>query len=69
MQMNPGAIVAGLLFIGLAVAFGLDSVDAWEVRGGLALSVMVIGVGVALLASALWHADRAHIGGNDAPGP
>jgi len=55
---NPSAVIAGLVFIALSVVFLLDSADVWEVRGLVALSSMVIGLGVAVLAGALWRADR-----------
>ena len=55
---NPAAIVAGIVFLGLAAVFFLEAIDVWDVRGVVALSAMVIGLGVALLAGALWRADR-----------
>lgn len=57
-NVNPSAVIAGLVFLGLSVAFILEAVDVWEVRGIVALSSMVIGLGVAVLAGALWRADR-----------
>ena len=53
---NPSAVIAGLVFIALSVVFLLESADVWEVRGLVALSS--IGLGVAVLAGALWRADR-----------
>jgi len=55
---NPSAVIAGLVFLGLAAVFFLEAVDIWDVRGVVALSAMVIGLGVAVLAGALWRADR-----------
>lgn len=57
-NVNPSAVIAGLVFLGLSVVFILEAVDVWEVRGIVALSSMVIGLGVAVLAGALWRADR-----------
>jgi hypothetical protein len=51
-------VIAGLVFVGLAIVFFLEAIDVWEVPGVAALSAMVIGLGVALLAGALWRADR-----------
>ena len=51
-------MIAGLVFLGLAAVFFLEAVDVWAVRGVAALSAMVIGLGFALLAGALWRADR-----------
>lgn len=56
---NPSAVIAGLVFLGLAAVFFLESIDVWEVRGVIALSSMVIGLGIAVLAGALWRADRS----------
>jgi len=55
---DPAAIIAGLIFIGLAFAFLLESVDVWELRAVVPLGIMLVGVGVAIVASALWKADR-----------
>ena len=55
---NPAAIVTGLAILGLAAAFMFEALDVWEVRGVIALSAMVIGLGLAMLAGALWRADR-----------
>lgn len=57
-DLNPSAVIAGLVFLGLAAVFFLKAVDVWAVRGVAALSAMVIGLGFALLAGALWRADR-----------
>ncbi len=57
-NLNPTGVIAGLVFIGLAIVFFLEAIDVWEVPGVAALSAMVIGLGVALLAGALWRADR-----------
>jgi hypothetical protein len=56
---NPAAVIAGIVFLALAAVFFLEAVDVWEVRGVIALSSMVIGLGVAVLAGALWRADRS----------
>ena len=58
-DLNPSAVIAGLVFLGLAAVFFLEAAGAWEVRGVIALSAMVIGLGVAVLAGALWRADRS----------
>jgi len=57
-NLNPTGVIAGLVFVGLAIVFFLEAIDVWEVPGVAALSAMVIGLGVALLAGALWRADR-----------
>lgn len=57
-ELNPSAVIAGLVFLGLSAVFFLEAVDVWEVRGMAALSAMVIGLGIAVLAGALWRADR-----------
>ena len=57
-DFNPSAVIAGLVFLGLSAVFFLEAVDVWDVRGVIALSSMVIGLGVAVLAGALWRADR-----------
>ena len=57
-QANPAAVVAGLVFLGLSAVFFLEAIDAWDIRGVLALSSMVIGLGIAVLAGALWRVDR-----------
>lgn len=59
-SINPSAVIAGLVFLGLAGVFFLEAVDVWDVRGVVALSSMVIGLGVAVLAGALWRADRSN---------
>ena len=57
-DFNPAGVIAGLVFLGLAVVFFFEAVDVWEVRGVVALSSMVVGLGVAVLAGALWRSDR-----------
>lgn len=56
---DPAAIIAGVIFLVLAGAFLLDSLDVWELRAVVPLGIMLVGLGVAIIASALWKADRA----------
>ena len=56
---DPSAIIAGLIFIGLAGVFLLEALDVWDVRAVVPLGVMLVGLGVAIVAGALWRSDRA----------
>jgi hypothetical protein len=57
-DLNPASVIAGIVFVVLGGAFFLEAVDVWNVPGLVAFSAMVIGLGVAMLAGALWRADR-----------
>ena len=57
-SLDPTALVIGLLFIALGVGFLLDSMDVWELRAMVVVSLLVIGLGVAVVAGQLARADR-----------
>ena len=57
-RLDPTALVIGLLFVALGVGFLLDSLDVWELRAAVVISLLVIGLGVAVVAGQLARADR-----------
>ncbi|GAA1110876.1 hypothetical protein [Nocardiopsis metallicus] len=50
-----GSLVAGLLFLGLAVAFVVQGSGSWELNVMWLLPVLAVGLGVAALARALFR--------------
>lgn len=56
---DPSAIIAGLIFIGLAGVFLLEALDVWDVEAIVPLGVMLVGLGIAIVTGALWNSDRA----------
>jgi ABC-type cobalamin transport system permease subunit len=48
-RVDHGALVTGVVFIVIGVAFLLRELDVWEVRLAHLLAVLLIGVGVSLL--------------------
>lgn len=52
-RFDFAAALVGLVFVALGVAFLLDALDVWELRAGVVISALVIGLGVAMLAGAL----------------
>lgn len=58
-SVDPSAIIAGLIFIGLAGIFLLEALDVWEVQAVVPFGIMLVGIGIAIVVGALWNADRA----------
>lgn len=52
-RFDAGAAIVGLMFIALGVVFALESLDVWDVPLGVTVSALVIGLGLAVLASAV----------------
>ena len=52
-RFDPGAAIVGFVFIALGIVFMLEALDVWEVQLGVIVSALVIGLGVAVLASAV----------------
>ncbi|GAA1460318.1 mechanosensitive ion channel family protein [Nocardiopsis exhalans] len=50
-----GSLVAGLLFLGLAVAFVVQGSGSWELNVMWLLPVLAVGLGLAALARALFR--------------
>jgi len=57
-SVDPSAIIAGLIFIGLAGIFLLEALDVWDVSAVVPFGIMLVGIGIAIVAGALWTADR-----------
>ncbi len=57
-SVDPSAIIAGLVFIGLAGIFLFEALDVWEVAAIVPFGVLLVGLGIAIVAGALWNADR-----------
>lgn len=55
---EPGKLVAGLVILGVAAAYGMDAAGEWDVRPEIALPALLGGLCVAALASALTYALR-----------
>ncbi|MFE2180715.1 hypothetical protein [Streptomyces sp. NPDC059455] len=55
---EPGKLVAGLVILGLAAAYGMDAAGKWDVRPEIALPALLCGLCVAALTSALTYAFR-----------
>jgi len=55
---DPAAIIAGLIFIALSGIFLLEALDVWDVRAVVPFGIMLVGIGVAIVAGALWKSDR-----------
>lgn len=55
---DPAAIIAGLIFIALAGIFLLEALDVWDVKAVVPFGIMLVGIGVAIVAGALWKSDR-----------
>lgn len=55
---NPGAALAGLIFIALGVLFLLDTLDVTNLRRDVLWPAMLIALGVAVIISAAWRARR-----------
>ena len=56
--LDPSAIIAGLIFIALAGIFLVEALDVWDVPAPVPVAVMLVGIAVAIVAGALWKADR-----------
>lgn len=52
---NPGAALAGLIFIVLGVLFLLDTLDVTNLRRDLLWPAMLIALGLAVILSAAWR--------------
>ncbi|MGW5876549.1 hypothetical protein ACWFMI_08350 [Nocardiopsis terrae] len=63
-----GSLVAGLLFLGLAIAFVVRGSGSWEFDVMWLLPVLALGLGVAGVARALFRS-RARESGGSAPPP
>jgi hypothetical protein len=61
-----GSLVAGLLFLGLAVAFVVRGSDSWELNVMWILPVLALGLAVAGVARALFRS-RSREGGELPP--
>lgn len=48
-RVEHGALVAGVVFVAVGVAFLLQELDVWEVQLPHLLAVLLIGLGAALL--------------------
>ncbi|BBJ43016.1 hypothetical protein GCM10017744_058480 [Streptomyces antimycoticus] len=55
---EPGKLVAGLVILGVAAAYGMDAAGEWDVRPEIALPALLGGLCVAALTSALTYALR-----------
>ena len=58
-RFDISAFVAGLVFIGIGVAFLLDRLDVWDLQMDLLLPLTVIGMGAAVLLGAVANRSRA----------
>ncbi len=59
---EPGKLVAGLVILGVAAAYGMDAAGEWDVRPEIALPALLCGLCVAALISALTYALRRRSG-------
>ncbi|MGV9850529.1 hypothetical protein ACWDWU_17440 [Streptomyces sp. NPDC003442] len=59
---EPGKLVAGLVILGVAAAYGMDAAGEWDVRPEIALPALLCGLCVAALTSALTYAFRRRSG-------
>ena len=57
--VDPSAIIAGLIFLCLAGIFLFEALDVWDVSAIVPFGIMLVGIGIAIVAGALWNADRA----------
>jgi uncharacterized membrane protein YozB (DUF420 family) len=48
-RVDHAALVAGVVFVVLGVAFLLDQLDVWEVRLAPLLAVVLIGLGLTMM--------------------
>ncbi|MEV6128278.1 hypothetical protein AB0M05_15820 [Streptomyces violaceusniger] len=55
---EPGKLVAGLVILGVAAAYGMDAAGEWDVRPEIVLPALLGGLCVAALTSALTYAVR-----------
>ncbi|MEU5928313.1 MULTISPECIES: hypothetical protein [Streptomyces] len=55
---EPGKLVAGLVILGVAAAYGMDAAGEWDVRPEIVLPALLGGLCVAALTSALTYALR-----------
>lgn len=46
---NTGAVVLGIVFVALGIAFLLDALDVWDVRLRYVWPIVLIGLGVSIL--------------------
>jgi hypothetical protein len=53
-RFDPMALIAGLVFVGIALAYILQAAGAIDVSAEWTLAVAAIGVGLAGLAGAVW---------------
>lgn len=53
-----GALIAGLLFIGIGLAFLLDRLGVWRVQATSVWAIALIGVGLAVLLSGFGRYSR-----------
>lgn len=49
MRRHPGTFVAGLLFIGIGIAYILQGLDVWQVRPGRLWPIALIVIGAVVL--------------------
>lgn len=54
-SFNPGAMLAGIIFVVLGVLFLLDSIDAANIRRDIVWPAVLIALGAALVISAFWR--------------
>lgn len=68
--VEPGKLVAGLVVLGVATVYGLDAAGEWDVRSLVPLMVLVGGLCVAGVVSALTYlARRKRARGTESPTP
>jgi hypothetical protein len=53
-SFDPMALIAGLMFIAVAVLYLLDAADVIELRTAVVVVVTAVGFGLAALAGAVW---------------
>lgn len=57
-EFDPFPLIAGLVFVGLAVAYGLDAAGVWTADDSWLLGSALAGLGVAGLAGTATHLVR-----------
>ncbi|WAP56631.1 hypothetical protein [Streptomyces sp. S465] len=55
---EPGKLVAGLVILGVAVAYGMDAAGEWDVRPEIALPALLCGLCAAAMTSTLGYVLR-----------
>jgi hypothetical protein len=74
-RFDPMALIAGLVFLGVAIAYLLHAAGAMSVSAEWTLAIAVIGVGLAGLVGAVWtmlpvaSTGRRPVGPSEPPRP